>query len=1047
MKKTDGVLDKDTKLAFPGILVIDASAGSGKTETLAQQFIQFLLSDQIKNNDLSKILAITFTHNAAREMKQRIIKWLKILALDLKGEGDKDRIYELFSLKPGDVRDRAAAAVESVISRYSDFHVQTIDSFMGRILRGSADELGMPPDNDITDSYAELTRQAMDVLTAGFGASIPFSEIEKFLDLFNQSQAGKFYWNPSDEIQKQFVQFLTQEGKVLEEIEFTDQTAAAEKIYGELWALYAKVFKLVPEGEVRKSTREGLADGKFNLFNAEFFNGFSAEDCGLTLKGYKLLMETGDGPGLAAKIRPLGPELADLMSLSKYAAYGPLYRRFKICLESSKRWSETIHFDDINKKLSDYIKKELVPEIYYRLGDALYHFLLDEFQDTDRVQWKNIQPLLEEAYSKGGTLFAVGDMKQAIYMFRKADYRIMWDLVRCIKGELGRGCLPASVEDNARIIPLKYNYRSGGKIMDYVDSVFKQRLKGLMPELLPEDRTGLTEYEQKVPDEKKDRGYVRTVIIPESPETPEKKVLIDILEDVVARHGPRHVAILTHDNDVVENIVSWLTEAGIRAASLSSLDIRKRKIVMEICGLLQFLDTPIDDLSFAIFIAGDIFQRAAAKAGKKYDRDAVFDMLVEKALNDEDSKIYTYFRGHPKFRVMWEKYFDGLFGHVGYYPLYDLVCEIYRAFDVFENFPEETGFLVRFLEAVTIMEAEGEADIKDLVGLVNEEEGSKAFNILLPDYMDAVKVMTLHKAKGLGFKVVINLIYAGQKRAENMFFDPQEDNLLIRYLTKGQAACDPHLDRLYSETRLDGRIQDLNLLYVATTRAKDELYNLIVRKVKKEDPKKAAKAKAKNPVTVDLFEEAEIGQKEKAKAEKESHAPTIVTASQKIEIEPAPEEDRKWSVERRLETEKGNLFHEILAGIEYAGADIEEVAAGLTARALAEDRLDCDPDEIKAVILDFLKEPSVKPWFEKKKGREVLREAEFVDEEGALYRMDRILIDPDQVTLIDYKTGGKMNFYEQQMKNYRRILEQVYPGKPIACYWAYVDTRKVEEVA
>ncbi len=1040
-------LDKDSKLIFPHVLLIDASAGSGKTETLAHQYIQFILSDKIKNNDLANILAITFTNNAAREMKQRIMKQLKILALDKEDSEEKERIYALFDLKPENVRARALRAIESIISRYSDLHIQTIDSFMNRILRSSAEEMGMPPDNDVTEDYADLTRQAMDSLFAGFGTAIPFAEIESFLDLFNQSQPGKFYFDPSDMIQQQFIAFLIQEGKVRQEIEFTDAAAAARQKFLDLYELYQKIFKLAPGTALMAHTREGLADGNFDFFKTKFFDGFSREFCGLQQRSFKALMEKEGGPELVERLRAGGQEFIDLVSLAKYEAYGPLYRRFKIALEAVKRWSETIHFDDINKKLSVYIKREIVPEIYYRLGDVLYHFLLDEFQDTSQVQWENIKPLLHEAYAKGGSLFAVGDMKQAIYMWRKADYRIMWELVRCIRGELGADCLPASVRNNARIIPLKYNYRSGGQIMDYVDSVFKKRLKEFIPDLLPVDRTGLTEYEQKVPENKRNEGYVRSIIIPASEETPEKEVLIRVLKDVVARYPLRHIAILTSRNEDVERIVAWLTEAGIRAASLSSLDIRKRKIIMELVSLLQFLDAPIDDLSFASFITGEVFLRQAREIDPGVDREAVFDMLLEKTLKDKDAQLYTYFREREPFRAMWEKYFNDLFRFVGYYPLYDLVAEVYKKFDLFINFPDETGFLVRFLESITALESQGLGDIKDFAGLVNEEGQGSVLSILLPDYVDAVKAMTFYKAKGLGFPVVINLIYESDRKPGNMFYDHQENRLLIRYLSKGMAGCDTHLSELYSEAILDGRIQDLNVLYVATTRAKNELYNLVVRKIKQEDPAKTAEPKSKKPIAVDLFEATEIGKKEKKAADKTVRAPLSVAIPRSTIYEPVKEEDKNWSVARSLESQKGDLFHEILAGIEYVTDDIELVVTGLTAKALAEARLALDPDDIKTALLIFLNDPAVKPWFERKKSREVLREAEFVNDEGSLYRMDRVLIDTDQITLIDYKIGHKLAFYSRQMKQYQKILKAIYPDRKIASFWAYIDTARVEEVA
>lgn len=1062
MKPDNSVLEKDTKLKFPHVLVIDASAGSGKTHTLAQRFVQFLLSPKIKHNDLSNIMAITYTNNAAREMKQRIIKWLKVLALDLKGE-EQEQIYQLLDLKPEIIRDRAGTAIEEIISRYTDFHVQTIDSFMNRILRSSADELGMPPDNDVTDNYDDLTRQAMDIVFSQFGTSIPFPEIEQFLDLFNQSQTRSFIWNPTEYLIGQFVSFLEQEGKALEEIEFSDQWPVLDKLHSEIWALYKQVMDLGLEDEIRVGITRGLGGGVFKDADLpEYFGSFDPYECGLTKKGIVALLETEKGKELAEKIKTAASGLADAYSRSKYTAFGPLYRHFKIALEEVKHWNETIFFDDINKKLSTYVNQDLVPEIYYRLGDVLYHFLLDEFQDTDRVQWQNVWPLLEEAWSKGGTLFSVGDMKQAIFMWRKADYRIMWNLGRCIRGEKKPNCLPASVQANARIIPLKYNFRSGGKILEFVDSVFKERLKQAGPELLTEDRTGLTDYTQTVPEEKLKSGYVRNIIIPASEETPERDAVLEIIKDVRERYRLADIAILSYKNEQVESVVSWLTEAGIQAASFSSLDIRKRKIIIEIVKLLQFLDTPIDNLSFAAFITGDVFLTAARKINQQISREAVLDMILDKRLHYNGIYLYTYFRDSGLFKELWPIFFEKLYTIVGYYPLYDLVAEAYKIFNVFENFPGETGFLARFLEAITVLESQGMGDIKDFVDMVSNEGGG-SLEILLPEYMDAVKAMTFHKAKGLGFPVVINLFYASGDSAENMFFDPQEGRLLIRYLTVAMRKADPHLDEIYGEALLDSRIQDLNLLYVAATRAKNELYNLVIKKIKEEKPapekpapRKAAKGKEKNEskppgkvkmAPIDLFEELEQGRKERVKVEQKVPKPTPVEIPPQTVYEFTKVDIKGWSSQRLHEIMEGVVYHEIMAGIEYVGDDIEQVVTSLVDKAIRKASVSHEPEKIKTCILKFLALPQVKPWFEKKEGRIVYIEQEFINAEGTLYRMDRVIFDPDQVILIDYKTGGKLELYETQMKNYRQILTALNPGKKIVCFQAYMDSGRIEEAS
>ena len=129
--KAAPVLEGDKTLKFPHALLISASAGSGKTYTLTQRYVQFLLSEKVPNNDLPNILAVTFTNNAAKEMKARILAWLKELALD-KDCAKMDETLRLVSLSRDEAHKKAQALVDRVIANYSDFHIQTIDSFLAR---------------------------------------------------------------------------------------------------------------------------------------------------------------------------------------------------------------------------------------------------------------------------------------------------------------------------------------------------------------------------------------------------------------------------------------------------------------------------------------------------------------------------------------------------------------------------------------------------------------------------------------------------------------------------------------------------------------------------------------------------------------------------------------------------------------------------------------------------------------------------------------------------------------------------------------------------
>ena len=1026
--KTKVVLDKDTNLEFPHVLIIDASAGTGKTHTLTQRFVQFILSKKVPHNNLSNILAITFTNNAAREMKQRILDWLKKLALGIDCE-ERRQTLELVELSPEQITKQASAALENILEHWSDFHIQTIDSFMSRILRASAHELGMPLEIEITQSYDVLTDSALSIVLNNINDRNSFDELERFLELLNQ-EVDSFPWNPVSKIIDRFKEFLKEEGKALEKIVFEDNTALIQEKFTNISEIYKKVLKNGLENKIKKDIHNAMQTRDIKKLLSKFDpetlwfkkTGLSQE----MINSYKNLF-------------PIVEELALLYSKSHYFHYGIFYEKFKKVLNTEKRKEEIIHFDDINKILSEYLRQDNVPEVYYRLGDTLYHFLLDEFQDTDRVQWENIQPLLFEAYAKGGSFFAVGDMKQAIYLFRKADYRIMRKIVQEIKNKdrYGTSYLPPNVIDNARIIPLKENFRSGDVILSYVDSIFKDRLKQIKDAIhLREDRTGLTDYTQEA--KKQYQGYVKTIILEKNDEELEKKVLLEILTDVRKRYSPRDITILARKNKHIEKIVEWLTENLIDTASFSSLNIRKRKIIMEIVNLLKFLDTPIDNLSFATFITGDIFLRALESQGIKIKRAEIFKFImgVPKPRNTLEN-LYVHFRESLEYSPLWETFFEDLFTKVGFYPLYDLVCQCFRTFKIFENFKEENGFLIRFLEAISTIETRGMNNIKDFLKLVAEDEEDSILNVMLPDYIDAVKVMTFHKAKGLGFPVVINMFYDEIDRHYAMFFEKDKGNLKLYYVTKSFSDIFPELNRIYSEKNQDELIQSLNLTYVANTRAMNELYNIVIKR----------NDQYHNPC-IDLFEEFENGEKFVTSEEKISKPePTEIKISEKCEVEFIEQDSKGWSIKRILETKRGEFFHEIMAHIRFVKDDIDKRLDEIISLIATKYKEIHNLEQMKKAILDFVNIDTVKEWFEEKPDRQVQQEIEYVNENGLLYRFDRVVIDKDKITVIDFKTGTEeFDYYYKQLEDYIKILRNLHQQKEVEGYIAFIETKKIIKI-
>ncbi|MEI7481159.1 MAG: UvrD-helicase domain-containing protein [Elusimicrobiota bacterium] len=1069
------VLDKDTALKFPHALLISASAGSGKTYTLAQRYVQFLLSEKVPNNNLSGILAVTFTNNAAKEMKSRILAWLKALALDKNCEKMEETL-ELVSLSRDEIHGRARDLVERVINNYSDFHIQTIDSFLARIMTASVDELKLPLNPRITMAYDILIDLALYSMFARIGKTdLPSDTVDKFLAVLPKT--GSYPWNPAQRVKENFNSFLNQEGKTAGVISgfHGDYEVVLKAKFAETLKYCAGLMKHYKKPELFKGKVSAAIDNA-NLI--DFLAGYSFT-YGI-LNGTKKKNFPATWQKDIDALNELVIELTELNAAAYYHPYVGIYDRFKAELERVKRGkTDIIHINDIAKKLSAYIKEDNVPEIYLKLGERISHFLIDEFQDTNRLQWDVIRPLAEEAIAKRGSLFVVGDIKQAIYMFRNADYKIMRDFLDKAEGKKAEAAHISLEPLNGELkyVNLPVNYRSDGEILNYVNGLFKEKLKSV-PELIGEDITELTTYSQSVRPERLKHGYVKNEVLTlEDMSEPEqqKEWLLKAVQSARERYPLNEIAILVAKNKRIEPVVEWLTGADIPVASLSSLDIRKRKIVAELIACLKFLETPSDDLSFTAFITGDIFTKLT---GLKREEMLRFIFECRAALPGErssDHLLYAAFRNHAEYKEYWDKYLDEPFRKVGHLPLYELVALVYGNFKLFDNFPDEAAFLSRFMDAVSSLEESGVTSSRAFIEYASgaDEDKEAVFSIALPEYMDAVRVMTFHKSKGLGFSVVINLMYDEQDRSDPMYFEERDGEIHVYHITKAAAEVSAKLRPVYEGSKTDGRVQDLNILYVISTRARHELYNLIIKKVRKTE--------AKEPKLLDLFETFEAGKFEACK-------PGRRVVSRPVEISSA-----EGRVEQRFdalkptysgffETAEGKLCHDILANIgsDSSAARQQDSAAGGDQPQNAGHRQNsADPaqanlraalsilfstyapkypfkfDEKKIVssLVSFLSYclaaeltgRGALELFASKPGRVILTEAEFIDKNGSLFRMDRVIIDKDAVTVVDFKTGGENTpKYAAQMKNYLAIISEVY-GKPAKGLIAYIDLLKIYE--
>jgi len=1095
------ILPKDTEVSRPEFILLKASAGTGKTHALTLRFAQFLLSDKISDNLLNQILAITFTHNAANEMKDRIIGWLKATYF-AQDAGRLKQIKELVSLPEEAFPGRAEEKLEHLFDHYSDFQVTTIDSFMTDVFKSSAIEMGFSPDFDLTLNIAPVINYAFYRYLRNITAESEDGKLLlKITDSLGEMKGSDkaFLWNPGDEILQTFAQFyrkleaLYRQPEIDDPQEFELELKKAESDWRDSLQKLRQLLINTPLDKAERSAiwRRLKSDNIRDWFDCSFktFPVKPAKSPALQLRFEKV------GQGLEEFQKKLN-QYKRLYAASYFQPHLQVYHRLLDNLDFIKKERDLVFLDDINRHLADYLNTGVVPDIYLCLGGQIYHFLIDEFQDTSPIQWKNLLPLIDNALSEGGSLFIVGDTKQAIYGFREADYQIMVSYIE------GQNKFPAV---KTKLKELEINRRSRQAILNFVSSLFPRGIKDLhagqdnqkMAEKIEAWKkaaksSGLNDFKCQGVDDRAEGGedifpgYVEMEFFQppkksnrkgekaedtgeelqsgseaeeetEGEDSALKKRVQELVADLQKRgYDLPEITILAYKNETVARAASWLNEKQIPFVTFSSLDIRQRPIIKEILALLQFLDFPLDNLNFSTFLLGSFFQnklRADGQSEQEGEKLAEFILETRLSSGQKDYPLYTYFK--QKYQNLWESYFESLYRTVGYLPLYDLVSEIYRTFSVFDPAltGDEQSALIKLLEVIKKFEGEGGSNLRDFIRFSGEEtEDNSVWTVDVPESIKAVRIMTIHKAKGLESPVVILLLYS-EKDLPIPFFLKEEETgqgparVKVLKLSKDIISGDEELNRIYEEATQKELVNRLNTFYVALTRAKEEFYILGQRGQNLAFPFNFLKC-----LGFSLDEKYQSAEEKPAR--KAGRRPGRIEAA-------TPPLDFVYQTQDRFhlvknlphyrQERRGELIHAILQKIDFLEDNPEEQLVKIIADRAFRKYQPEEKAEARKSLLEFLRRPDVAEFFRPQPGREVRTEAEMVNRRGELYRTDRLLIEPEVISIIDFKTGqlpdeAIKKSQAGQVKNYKTILEEIYPGRKVRGWLLYIDSGELEEV-
>ncbi|MBQ3834565.1 MAG: UvrD-helicase domain-containing protein, partial [Elusimicrobia bacterium] len=407
-------------------IALEASAGSGKTHNLTKRYISLLLNFDVDKQavvPLQNILALTFTNKATCEMKERIIDSLKKIALNY----DCKNLTEDINLSKNKISQNAVIAINNLIKNYDKFNVRTTDSFINLIIKACALKLGISPNYKILDSYDEYIDYATDAFLNEVSVNKDVEDIlNRFFDQFVLDSTNS--WNIKGFILNKFKEFYSKDMSMYK-ISFDEQNQYLKVLkilsakFNNLCMQMTKIkefaglnerFKTVIEEKVRTNAKY-LFQPVRNLSSF-----FQKETLPYTAKKPK----SAELDELFEKAKKVMKEFFEYRAFRYYDTYLQVFNYIVDEFDKRSQKDSVLFLQDINRKILKIFQSSLLPEIYYRLSNNFKDFLVDEFQDTNIVQWETLKLIVEENLSQNGSFFYVGDKKQAIYGFRGSDFRI-----------------------------------------------------------------------------------------------------------------------------------------------------------------------------------------------------------------------------------------------------------------------------------------------------------------------------------------------------------------------------------------------------------------------------------------------------------------------------------------------------------------------------------------------------------------------------------------------------------------------------------------------
>ncbi len=1027
----------------PQITVVEASAGSGKTYSLSKHYVRLLMHDYKESGPgaFAGVLAVTFTNKASFEMKQRILKMLKCAEFGaFRNDKEEKELLSYWGVDRETAKKVAAAFLDAIMANYSRFQVRTIDSFINNVIMACSFNLDLPSHFDVEHDFEPYLAKALDSLIDDADDDERIrSKFAAFLDrLLNVEQ--KVNWYPRRDILETIKSLYSEAATYGGEFEVSGMSHSAIHVKRkEFKKIIEELAGKIPEGthaNLRKGIEKAVVLSAGPGLNIGDLSKYFQKDEYQVTSKHKV---PANVEALWKKIRKTLRDICETESYTQFDSYVDIYNlmagRF---LELSRR-DRVIFLPELNRIASGIFEQAgmFVPEIYFRLASRIRHYLLDEFQDTNDLQWSNFRSLIDEAVSSGGSFFYVGDKKQSIYRFRGANSALFDEVKEGFEGY------------RVEVQELDQNWRSAPEVVGFNNGIFSKDNLDVFLEPFEDDTPGLGDAVHKVFSNAHQKavnstlcGSVRVEHIDDADEEAEEIILartVDEVKKLSGVHGASGVCVLCRDNSEVEDVSARLIEHGVAVQSEKTLNIKENPLIKELVSLLKFLSSPVDDAAFASFITGRMFQKASSLGS-----DDIAGFLFECRSDSRQGSSPLYKKFKEKFASRWDAYLDHLMGTSGFVPLYEYVIRILNNYNAAANFPEDHAYFMKFLDMIS----ENEDKLPTISGFVEYFDGARSGTHVSAAGSDSVKVMTVHKAKGLEFgAVVIPFLRMepriGGPRKKAYVIEKNGRALNLVRLKEEYCGYSEKLNKLYDAEYIKSFCDELNNVYVALTRAVSDLVVFV--------PPKSGRSRN----IVRGLVAATIVQGTDRRGESRLASACIKTdiaeRSDILHIQPNKLGDpidyikgddfTEKAVSNRASRVLGIIAHHLLSGIKDLSTpltgDMEDAARKLFPYT--------DISVPAKWVRKLLKDKKMSVFFDP--ADTAFTEKEIVTSKGEMNRIDRLIIKKDEVWVIDYKSSDEMiRDHAAQVKRYESALKQIFNRSKVRGFLIYFDACRYEEV-